>query len=102
MAKVKPVKLTDDLLYEKEAAAAQAAFVMRGNDDLMRQLYEDYDTEEWKGDYEDRRRTFFQTVINERQPMAIRKAAFRKLRAISPEIAYFSRFPEMLTLLSSE
>lgn len=102
MAKVKAVKLTDDLIYEKEAAVAQTAFVMRGNDDLMRQLYEDYDTEEWKGDYEDRRRTFFQTVINERQPMTIRKAAFRKLRAISPEIAYFSRFPEMLTLLSSE
>lgn len=102
MAKVKPVKLTDEMIYEKEAAAAQAAFVMRGNGELMRQLYETYETEEWKGDYQDRRRTFFQTVINERQPMAIRKAAFRKLRAISPEIAYFSRFPEMLTLLSSE
>ena len=102
MAKVKPVKLTDELIYEKEAAAAQAAFVMRGSDDLMRQLYEKYDTEEWKGDYWDRRRTFFQTVINERQPMAIRKAAFRKLRAISPEIAYFSRFPEMIAILSQE
>lgn len=102
MAKVKPVKLTDELIYEKEATAAQTAFVMHGNDELMRQLYEKYDAEEWKGDYQDRRRTFFQTVINERQPMAIRKAAFRKLRAISPEIAYFSRFPEMLALLSSE
>ena len=102
MAKVKPVRLTDDMIYEKEAAAAQAAFVVEGNDELMRQLYEKYDTEEWKGDYQDRRRTFFQTVINERQPMVIRKAAFRKLRAISPEIAYFSRFPEMITLLSSE
>ena len=102
MAKVKAVRLTDDMIYEKEAAAAQTAFVMGDNDDLMRQLYEKYDTEEWKGDYWDRRRTFFQTVINERQPMAIRKEAFRKLRSVSPEIAYFSRFPEMITLLSSE
>jgi len=102
MAKVKAVKLTDDLIYEKEAAAAQTAFVMGDNDDLMRQLYEKYDTEVWNGDYNDRRRTFFQTAINERQPMAIRKAAFRKLRAVSPEIAYFSRFPEMITVLSQE
>lgn len=96
MAKVTPRPLTPEELSD----AAEIALVMHDNDELMRLCYEKYDAETWTNSRDDRRRTFFQTAINKRQPIEVRRVAFQKFRALCYEIEYFSRNPDVFALLN--
>ena len=96
MAKVTPRPLTWGELQE----TAERELVMNDDDRLMRLYYEKYDTETWTNSRDDRRRTFFQTAINKRQPLEVRRTAFQKFKALCYEIEYFSRNPEVFALLN--
>ena len=96
MAKVTPRPLSPEELSD----AAELALVMHDDDTLMQLYYDKYDTETWTNSRDDRRRTFFQTAINERQPLEVRRTAFQKFKALCYEIDYFLRNPEVFTLLN--